>query len=52
MFPVSIRSLSLSHFRNYERLALELNGRSVVLIGENGAGKTNLLEAVSFLAPG
>lgn len=31
---------------------MDLDGRPVVLFGDNGAGKTNLLEAVSFLAPG
>jgi DNA replication and repair protein RecF len=33
-------------------LQLELDQRHVVLTGDNGAGKTNLLEAVSFLTPG
>jgi DNA replication and repair protein RecF len=44
--------LTLQDFRNYKRLALELAPGAVVLTGENGAGKTNLLEAVSFLSPG
>jgi DNA replication and repair protein RecF len=47
-----VRSLKLTDFRNYARAELKLDGRPVVLIGENGAGKTNLLEAVSLLAPG
>ena len=47
-----IERLQLTEFRNYEALTLALDGRHVVLTGENGAGKTNLLEAVSFLAPG
>ena len=45
-------SLKLSGFRNYAALSLALDGRSLVLAGANGAGKTNLLEAVSFLSPG
>lgn len=49
---VSFRRLRLAHFRNYESLSLPLSGGHVVLTGENGAGKTNLLEAVSFLSPG
>lgn len=49
---VSIRRLRLSNFRNYSTLSLSLNGGHVILTGENGAGKTNLLEAVSFLSPG
>lgn len=47
-----IERLKLNHFRNYSSLTLELDERHVVLTGENGAGKTNLLEAVSFLSPG
>ncbi len=44
--------LRLSSFRNYTSAALDLNERHVVLTGENGAGKTNLIEAISLLAPG
>jgi DNA replication and repair protein RecF len=47
-----VRSLKLTDFRNYARAELELDARPVVLVGENGAGKTNLLEAVSLLGPG
>lgn len=49
---VSFRRLRLGHFRNYTNLTLPLSGGHVVLTGENGAGKTNLLEAVSLLSPG
>jgi len=49
---VRLARLSLNDFRNYARLSLELEPGAVVLTGENGAGKTNLLEAVSFLTPG
>src|SRR5262245_26387437 len=44
--------LALHHFRNYAQARVETGGRSVVLTGHNGAGKTNILEAVSLLAPG
>ncbi len=47
-----ISRLSLTGFRNYTQLSLTLDARPVVLTGANGAGKTNLLEAVSFLSPG
>ncbi len=47
-----VSALKLSRFRNYESLSLALDGRTVVLTGANGAGKTNLLEAMSFLSPG
>lgn len=48
----SLSRLKLTDFRNYAEVALSLDGRHVVLTGNNGAGKTNLLEAVSFLSPG
>jgi DNA replication and repair protein RecF len=47
-----VEQLKLNHFRNYSGLKLDLDQRHVVLTGENGAGKTNLLEALSFLSPG
>lgn len=42
--------LSLSHFRNYERLELEFGSGITLLYGNNAQGKTNLLEAIFFLA--
>jgi len=48
----AITRLSLSDFRNYEILDQQFGDRSVVLYGANGAGKTNLLEAISLLGPG
>ncbi len=48
-----ITSLSLAFFRNYDASRIEVeNAASVVMIGANGAGKTNLLEAISLLTPG
>jgi len=44
--------LTLTAFRSYAGLELALDRRPVVLTGANGAGKTNLLEALSLLAPG
>lgn len=44
--------LTLSNFRNYDAMRLDLDGRHVCLFGPNGAGKTNLIEAVSQLGPG
>ncbi len=42
----------LTDFRNYQSLRLQAAADLVVLNGANGAGKTNLLEALSLLAPG
>ncbi len=50
--PVSITRLILSRFRSYDQLDLTVSGRMVVLTGQNGAGKTNVLEALSLLSPG
>lgn len=47
-----IRRLSLTHFRSYRAASLQTQGDLVVLVGANGAGKTNCLEAISFLSPG
>lgn len=44
--------LVLTDFRNHAALTLTPGAGFVVLTGENGAGKTNILEAVSLLAPG
>ena len=49
---VHIEKLKLNGFRNYASLSLDLDERHVVLTGDNGAGKTNLMEAVSLLTPG
>jgi DNA replication and repair protein RecF len=49
---LSVTRLTLSNFRNYTQARLETGAVPVVLTGANGAGKTNVLEAVSFLTPG
>ena len=48
--PVS--RLSLANFRSYPSALIEPGPGFVLLFGENGAGKTNVLEAVSLLTPG
>lgn len=47
-----LTSLTLSHFRSHKVGRLALDGRPVALYGANGAGKTNVLEAVSLFSPG
>jgi DNA replication and repair protein RecF len=53
---VGVSRLVLTEFRNYRSARLDfdpgLDLGPVVLTGANGAGKTNLLEAMSFLSPG
>ena len=47
-----VTRLTLTDFRSYASASLEPGLGFVLLYGENGAGKTNLLEAVSMLTPG
>lgn len=47
-----VERLALASFRNYASLVMELGPKPVVLTGANGSGKTNILEAVSLIAPG
>ncbi len=49
---VAVRRLMLSEFRCYTSLKIDVAPGVVVLTGANGAGKTNLLEALSLLTPG
>ena len=52
MDSVHIRQLKLTNFRNYSVAKIDAKPSHVVLTGQNGAGKTNILEAISFLSPG
>src|SRR5246127_152483 len=52
MTPSRIHRLSLTHFRNYRGASLNASRDMVALVGPIGAGKTNCLEAISFLSPG
>ena len=47
-----VRRLALTDFRSYASALIEPGPGFVLLSGENGAGKTNILEAVSLLTPG
>jgi DNA replication and repair protein RecF len=47
-----IRRLTVTNFRSYRAAQLEPRAGPVVLVGPNGSGKTNLIEAISFLTPG
>ena len=47
---MQVRRLSLTNFRNYSRLELDLPAGVILLHGDNAQGKTNLLEAIYFLA--
>jgi len=52
LHTVHIDQLKLTDFRNHTTTLINVDERHVVIFGENGAGKTNILEAISFLSPG
>ena len=47
--PLAIRELRLRDFRNFADVELSFPAAGVAVIGDNGAGKTNLLEAIYYL---
>ena len=49
---MALDRIALSSFRNHADTELSATARFNLLVGENGAGKTNVLEALSLLAPG
>ena len=50
---MKLRSIHLANFISYKKINLKIeNNKFIVLTGKNGIGKTNLLEAISFLSPG
>ena len=49
---MAIDRLALTNFRNHADALIAPDASMIVLTGENGAGKTNILEAISLLAPG
>jgi DNA replication and repair protein RecF len=49
---MALDRITLAHFRNHAGTRLDQTRAFNLLVGENGAGKTNVLEALSLLAPG
>ena len=47
---MNLLNLSLRNFRNYEAQSLELTPGAHIFLGENGAGKTNLIEALEIIS--
>ena len=47
---MKLTKISLLNFRNYGRLSISLNKSMNIFIGDNAQGKTNILEAISFLS--
>jgi DNA replication and repair protein RecF len=49
---LAVTRVGLTNFRSYASVEIRAGGTPVVLAGANGAGKTNLLDAISLLSPG
>jgi len=49
---MTLDRISLARFRNHAATELDGTARFNLLVGDNGAGKTNVLEALSLFAPG
>jgi DNA replication and repair protein RecF len=47
---MQLTHLSLTNFRNFTRLDIDVPGGTIMLVGDNAQGKTSLLEAIYFLA--
>lgn len=47
-----LSALTLSHFRSHKMARVSVDERPIAIFGSNGAGKTNILEAVSLMSPG
>ena len=49
---MNLQSLVLQNFRSYKKAAFDLNPNVTYIIGENTAGKSNLIEAMAYLSSG
>jgi DNA replication and repair protein RecF len=49
---VQVRKVSLTNYRNYEHIEIELCSGRNILVGENAQGKTNFLEAIELVSTG
>lgn len=49
---VYLERLNLYNYRNFKELNLVFDNNIIIILGENGSGKTNILESISLLSPG
>ena len=49
---VYISKIELTHYRNFTNFEQEFSDNPILIIGENGTGKTNILESISLLSQG
>ncbi|SVC86203.1 uncharacterized protein METZ01_LOCUS339057, partial [marine metagenome] len=49
---VRIRQLTLRPYRNFERIEVPFGEAGALIVGDNGRGKSNILESISYLSLG
>lgn len=52
MSNICLQKLRLLNYRNFQDFEIKVDNNSVIIIGDNGSGKTNILEAISLFYPG
>lgn len=52
MQKIALNNLTLTDYRNFHNFRLQFDNPLVLITGQNGSGKTNILESISYLAPG
>ncbi|WP_341790548.1 DNA replication/repair protein RecF [Rickettsia endosymbiont of Polydrusus tereticollis] len=52
MKNIFLQSLTLENYRNFRHFEVKTDNKAIILIGENGSGKTSILEAISLFYPG
>lgn len=52
MLNIRINNINLINYRNISNLSLTVSNNIILIIGDNGSGKTNILESISLLLPG
>ena len=45
---ISIKKLTLNNFRNHKYLKLDISKNMILIYGQNGSGKTSVLESISL----
>ena len=50
--PITIKTMNIHAFRGIPDLELELNGKSAIVRGENGTGKSSIVDAIEFFFTG
>lgn len=52
MHNIYLQKIKLLNYRNFKQLDVSVDNGPIIIIGENGTGKTNILESISLFSPG